>query len=123
MTKRNPEEYGRRANVTLQVTLYARGLFEDHNEVDSALVVEEFASVFNRLFPEDYLDDPGFHTWLTTAINDGIERALVVEYDALLEKHGLPPEDANELILRDNITDDARAALSAFIKRWEASGI
>ena len=123
MDNRNPEEYGRLSNVTLQVTLLAKSLYERDGEVDGALIVEHFDKTFTALFPVDYVHDKGFHTWLTACIQDGKERALVIEYDALLERHGLPGEDASELLAGDDLTPEARADLSAFLLRWEAAGL
>lgn len=109
------------------ITTEARALYEQHGEVDSALIAEKLGDHMENVFGADWIEASfdastdcakQFHN----AIADGIERALIAKYDALIDKHDLPEGDAWEAIHSD-ISDDARREVSDFICEWEAAGI
>lgn len=139
---------------TAAVTAEARALYEAHGEIDSAMLFEvrAIADGAAELFPcwmahEDATpadiegDQVALNAAIEPAIRDGIERALIAEYDTLLERHSLPSVDASEAASclavaasrgRDHLPEafsdvgDIEAALDdveAFIDRWEAAKI
>jgi hypothetical protein len=132
----------------------ARELFAEHGEVDSALLFESarIVEAADSLFPnwanhegatpaDVEGDQVAMNAAIEPAIANGIEAALIAEWDEIIERLSLPAIDAQEAAaclavaasrgvdhLPSNMSDvenveDALNEVECFIEKWEGAGI
>lgn len=108
------------------ITADAQAQYAERGDVDTAVIAEPLGEAFDEHFPAwdqiDSKDQIALLKLINEAVSDGIERALIAEYDNLIDKHDLPDGDAWEAIHSD-ISEEARRDVSAFILKWEKAGI
>lgn len=104
----------------------AHSLYTEKQEVDTSLLGEIFWKDFDEHHPDwtnhRSADQIALFDLINTAVNDGIERALVAKYEILRDRHHPPEGDAHEAIL-GSLTAAARRDVSNFILEWEAANI